>query len=387
VSVGSELQKHTYAYIERLMLDSISNKVDKRQGSIIFDTTAPCAYAIADFFMNLYQNYQETYILTASGDNLENRAIEFGIERFQATAAVKRADFADADGNPVAVAVGSRFSTVSTTTPVIYKVIESYKDFGGAQVSGAYQLQCETLGIVGNEYFGNLITINFLPQVKAATISTTLVPGQDIESDSSLRERYLLRVNERPFGGNVAQYREMLLEIGGVGAVQVYPVWDGGGTVKLVVVDSDFNAVSAEFIDYLQELICPVDKQEDSARGLGLAPIGHEVSIVTANEILVDVETTITLATNFVLSQVLSSVKEAIRNYIGEVRAVWGVADESNNYLVTVYQSKINAAVVSVDGVVSVQNTLINGLDSDFELITSNNASQIPKAGEVNIHG
>ena len=39
-----------------------------------------------------------------------------------------------------------------------------------------------------------------------------------------------------PFGGNIAQYRQWAKEIPGIGGVQVYPVWAGGGTVKLSTV-------------------------------------------------------------------------------------------------------------------------------------------------------
>ena len=54
------------------------------------------------------------------------------------------------------------------------------------------------------------------------------------------------------FGGNVADYREKVNAITGVGGVKVYPVWNGGGTVKLTIIASDFTAPSTELISKVQ---------------------------------------------------------------------------------------------------------------------------------------
>ena len=70
--------------------------------------------------------------------------------------------------------------------------------------------------------------------------------GQDEETDDELRKRFLIYVNEKPFGGNFIEYVQRVREIDGVGAVQVYPVWNGSGTVKVVVLDNDLNLASAD---------------------------------------------------------------------------------------------------------------------------------------------
>ena len=54
-----------------------------------------------------------------------------------------------------------------------------------------------------------------------------------LEDDGSFRQRAIDALTERPFGGNVADYKRVVLAIDGVGGLQVYPTWDGGGSVEL----------------------------------------------------------------------------------------------------------------------------------------------------------
>lgn len=70
-----------------------------------------------------------------------------------------------------------------------------------------------------------------------------------------MRIRYFLAINDKSFSGNVAQYDQELKAIAGVGEVQVYPVWNGGGTVKCSVIDTELNIVTSDFLDLLQQAI------------------------------------------------------------------------------------------------------------------------------------
>ena len=87
------------------------------------------------------------------------------------------------------VPLGSRFSTVSDTNPVNYVITAPFKE-DGVVVPGSYEATCEELGVIGNEYSGNLINITFIQGLAAATMSTTLVPARDEETDEELRTRY-----------------------------------------------------------------------------------------------------------------------------------------------------------------------------------------------------
>ncbi len=132
-----------------------------------------------------------------------------------------------------------------------------------------YQLAAETPGAIGNEYTGPILPITAIPGLTSAQITDILVPGDDTETDSAFRERLIEALNNRPFGGNIADYRQNVLAIDGVGGVQVYPTWNGGGTVKLSVLGADFLPASSTLVEKVQNAIDPPPNQ---GLGAGLGP-------------------------------------------------------------------------------------------------------------------
>lgn len=380
--IGDNLQQYTYEYLMELALSFVPDDRDKRQGSVIYDALAPFCQVLAAGAIQLRQFYTQTYAVTATGEDLDNRVAEQGITRLAATYAVRKISVADEDGNPVALPVGARFSTVSNTTPVNYAVTAQYVEDGVA-VPGTYEATCEELGVVGNEYSGNLINITFVQGLASATMTSTLVPARDEETDEELRERYFDTLNQKAFGGNIADYRAKVMELAGVGAVQIYPVWNGGGTVKLSIVDPTYGPCSPEFIASVQKAIDPENAQGEQGTGVGIAPIGHKVTVVTPDEVTINVAANIVLGTNYTRGQVETPIKEAIASYIQSLRQSWADATDLNEYSCDVFVSRMSATIVNVPGVSNVTSVTINGAAQDIELTQNGQIQQLPKLGEV----
>lgn len=383
MALGDFLQKYTYGYLVQYALEHASQNVDKRQGSIAYDSAAMACFVLAEAYQIMYNLVLETYALTATGEWLEMRTQEFGITRQAATAAVKRADFTDAEGEPLAVPIGSRWSTISTTTPLIYTVTAVYTH-EGATVEGAYQLTCETPGTEGQIYTGPLLPVTYIAGTPTATMSTTITPGSDTETDADLLQRYLDRINYRAFGGNIAQYREWLLAYSGVGACQVYPAWQGGGTVKVVVLDSLLEPCEPDFIAQIQNDLDP-EVLGEHGTGLGYAPIDHSVTVATATEMEISVSATVYVDASGSVTQFQDAIEAAISDYFNEVRQQWGTADQYNIHHVAVYVARVTSAILSVAGVQNVTNTLLNGAANDITLTETAETSQIPSLGEVTL--
>lgn len=376
---GETLQQYSYEYLLSLALSQVPNTVDKREGSIIYDALAPACYVLAEYFMQMQLVSTETYVLTATGENLENRTAEYGIYRQPATAAVKKATFTDSDGQPAAANIGNRFTTISETNPLYYTITAQYVE-NGEVVPGVYEATCETPGIGGQQYTGNIIPLDYLPRIATAVLTDTLVPGADEETDDELRARYIDKVNSRTFGGNIANYREMFLDIPGIGAVQIYPVWNGGGTVKVSIVDSTYNAVTADFISTVQ---LEVDPPVAPGMGIGKAPMDHKVTVVTPDAIKMNVSGTLTLLSGYSLPQVQPLIEDAIEAYLLTLRAAWGKSSELNEYAITVYTSQIVRAILSVAGVANVSGVTLNGGTADIVLLENSTTQQVPVLGEV----
>lgn len=65
----------TYDKILSEMLSSVTSDVDKREGSIVYDALAPCAYKIAEIYSNL-SNYTDLFYLdTTVNDYLDKKAL------------------------------------------------------------------------------------------------------------------------------------------------------------------------------------------------------------------------------------------------------------------------------------------------------------------------
>ena len=220
-------EDQTSQVIEKRMLDAVSSAVDKREGSIIHDATIPVSielelmYAALDWFM------KNTFGDTAERQFLIERALERGLVPYKATRAVVRGIFTP---GTLEIPIGHRFSC----NGINYAVTEKLK-------AGSYLLLCETAGVSGNKEAGMLVPIDNLPDLQSAKIEALTVPAIDDEDTEVFRQRYLKSFETQAYGGNIADYKEKVLSIAGVGGVKVYPVWNGGGTVKVVFCTSEFK--------------------------------------------------------------------------------------------------------------------------------------------------
>lgn len=384
--IGDNLEQYTYKYLMSQALSFVDDSLDKREGSIIYDALAPFCQILAGFFMELRGFYQDTFAITATGDALDNRAAEQGLKRYAATYAIKKAYFEDIEGNPISVPMGARFSTVSDTSPVNYTVIDYFYDESGLHVPGYYQLRCEEAGTIGNQYSGALVNITFIKGVAKSEMSTLLNPARDTETDEELRVRYFASLNQKAFGGNIADYREKVTALSGVSAVQIYPVWNGGGTVKLSIIDPEYNPVSIEYLKEVQEYIDPENVQGETGGGLGIAPIGHKVTVVTPTEVSVAVSATLLLKIGYTKGQVEEPIKNTLAAYIKELRQSWASSNDLNQYSMSMFIARVTSAIVNVEGVANVTHVTLNGAAQDIEFTENAQIQQLPKLGEVTIN-
>lgn len=342
---------------------------DKRQGSIIHDTLSPVAAELAQTAILNSIFREQSFLLTATGINLDNWAANFTMERRAATNAIRIAEMIDTGGNPIDLPIGSRFSTPNVAGGVNF-ALTAYLDEPGRCL-----LTAEVPGSSGNAYLGALLPLFVINNLGSATMIGTYIPAEDTETDDQLRERIIDRVNQKSYGGNVADYKEFTTAIDGVGDVKVFPIWDGGGTVKLSILDSKFNVATPDFIAVVQEIIDPIPH---SGEGLGIAPIGHRVTVTTPEEYDINVSANVSLRSGFTIPQLQPLIEEAIGAYILDLRKEWDSADVLN-----IFVARINSAIISVNGVDNVTNIEINGFPGDLQIEQTAELQQLPMLGEV----
>lgn len=393
----------TYNEILERMLARVSNKFDKREGSVIWDTHSPTALELQILYVELNTLISNAYGDTAAREFLILRCHERGITPYPATAAILKGVF-----TPTNIDVtGQRFNIGSLN----YVVTEKISD-------GVYQVQCETSGIVGNQYLGMMIPIDYIEGLETAELTEVLIPGEDEEDTEALRERYFDSFGEFAFGGNRADYHEKVKSIDGVGDVKVARVWNGnirpadmipnlkveswyngiietvnddvktwlstvftaaqnkmltvGGTVLVVIVDSDdFGEASSTLVNSVQTALDPT---ENAGEGYGLAPIGHIVTVKSATPITIQIKTKIAFNDGYSWDSLKNSIETGISDYLLSLRKDWS----KNDYSV-VRISQIEAKILSIDGVVDVTDTSVNGSTDNLSL----SEYQIPVFGGV----
>ena len=368
-----DFSSYTYQNLLSDMLARVPDTYDKRDTSPVPTALGPAAWALEGFYLALNQVQQQAFIQTSAGQSLDYLAVIGGLTRYPSSAAVRLGVF------NTTVPIGSRFSTINGTESINFAVTAA------TETANQYQLTAETPGTIGNEYTGPILPITTIPGLMSAQITDILVPGDDTETDEELRQRLITALNERPFGGNIASYREYVLAIDGVGAVQVYPTWNGGGTVKLSVLGADFLPGSAELVENVQNAVDPPPNQ---GLGLGTAPIGAKVTATAPTELTVNVSATVTLSPGSSTEQVQPLVEAALEAYLLTVRQSWAtnVSDAGVEYAADVYVSRVLAAMVSVTGVVNVTDVELNGGTADLILTETGTTQQVPVLGTVTLN-
>ncbi len=327
----------TYEEILNRMLDQIPSDMDKRQSSVIYASLAAAAVELSGMYTELWAVMNEMFADTATREYLLKRAAERGLKPKAATYAVLKGVF-NQD-----IPIGSRFSLDTLN----YKAVERMD-------AGVYQMQCETIGEAGNTLFGAMVPIEYIAGLASAELTELLIPGEDEEETEHFRGRYFDSLSSQAFGGNIADYREKVMSIAGVGGVKVYPAWNGGGTVKLVIINSEYEVPSTELLQIVKDTI---DPGENEGKGYGLAPIGHLVTVEGAGESAVSVTAAIIYQAGYDFERCREDILQAVDAYLEELNRSWADTDE-----IVVRVSRIESRLLDVAGVLDVTDTVINGV-------------------------
>ncbi|MCM1326969.1 MAG: baseplate J/gp47 family protein [Lachnoclostridium sp.] len=382
-------EHETYEVILDRMLARVSDALDKRPSSPIYDTHSVTAIELQILYIELETLIQNSYGDTAAREFLILLAKDRGLSPDPATHALLKGVF-----TPTTIDVtGQRFNIGDMN----YTVLEQ-------TAPGQYRVQCESTGEIGNQYLGQMIPMEYIPGLETATLTEVLIPGEDDEDTEVFRQRYFDSFNEQTFGGNRADYLAKVRGVDGVGDCKVIRVWNGdirpaemipnatvqewfrtfqtanedvkkwltavytaalqkkltvGGTVKVVIVDSDdYGAASSALVQSVQQVL---DPETDAGEGLGLAPIGHVVSVVSADAVQMQIKTTVTFEEGYNWSNTKAAMEEAVSAYLLELRKAWSGTSQT-----IIRISQVETRILGVKGIVDVTGTKINGSESNL---------------------
>lgn len=330
----------TYERIQKRVLNRVKAQFDKREGSIIFDATAPISFELAEDYIMAEVILKETFASTASRWGLELRAAEYNIYPEQATPAEVEGQFNKS------IDIGTRFN-FDKYNFIVTELIDDKEH--------TYKLQCETPGIGGNSCIGDITPITQIGGLEVAKITKLITPGEDEEDTEVFRERYIKALKSKAYGGNGDDYDEKVRKIHGVGGVKTYRCWNGGGTVKCVIIDTQYNSPDDEMIDEVQQALDPTQ----DGKGYGVAPIGHIVTVVGATKVPINITGTIAVENGYTLDGLMTSIKDKVNEYLTDKRIEWST--QTDKQYITVRSAFILAEILDVKGVKDVDITFTGG--------------------------
>ncbi|AGC67447.1 PBSX prophage-like protein [Thermoclostridium stercorarium subsp. stercorarium DSM 8532] len=310
----------TYENILNDMLSRVPSNVDKREGSIIYDALAPVAFKLAEMYFQL-QNFLDLVSGdTAVGEYLDRVVADYGITRKPATKAVRKI----VTSGPVDI--GTRWGIEGTTYVITEKISDT-----------EYKAECEQYGSIGNHYSGQLDNIDNISGV-TAVLADIIVSGEDEETDDNLRARFFSQVRSASTSGNIYDYKKWALEVPGCGGAKVFPLWNGPGTVKVLVVDENMEIdpdLPATVYDHIE----------------AVRPIGASVTVESPQEKVINISADVYLDGSDTLENVQVKFAALIAEYLKSLTFE----------VYTVSYAKIGSLLLSVPGVADYSNLLVNG--------------------------
>lgn len=358
---------NTFENVLERNLDRIPDEFDKREGSVIYDAIAPMAIEISLLYSYLDFLFKNAFGDTANRYWLIERAKERGIEPYKSTKAVIIGRF-DAKLN-----IGDRFFI----DDIYYTVSKLQKE---EKELFFYELICNEEGSIGNIEGGKLTPTRTIRNLNLAEIYKLAILGEDEEDTEDFRERYFETIKSIAYGGNIDDYRKKVKAIDGVGLVKVIPVWNGGGTVKLIITDSEFKEPTSELISKVQEIIDPIPFHQ---KGVGVAPIGHYVTVVGAKSKKINITCEILKSRDSNLEEIKSEIEKDVAEYFKSQRKKWASYEkaDSNIYVENdIRLAKITSIVLNVADVIDYETIKFTDTDKKiFEL----SEDELPVLGDV----
>lgn len=350
----------TYDNIMDEMLEDAEDGVSTVEGSFYYAACAKMAMELERLAPRLESLNDNLSINTQEEDVLIAGGLECGVPIEEAEAAMFKARF------NCPVPEDTRLSHLEQEYN--YYVVDVLDP-----EQNVYKVECEEVGTEPGRFLGELEPLEDLEEFEWGELIEVISPGKDQENIDAYRLRRLDYFGTKAFAGNRKYYEQEIRALRGVGAVKINRRLDGEETLIAVVASEAFTAPSEEELADLQDMIDPV---EFTGNGIGIAPVEHKVIVTAADELKIDLETSLTLEDGLAVEDVRSGVEKALEEHVAAIAMEW-----ERSTRITVVVSRIEARILDIEGVLDVYDTKLNGLKQNLIL----GEFELPKKGVVTI--
>ena len=318
------------------MRNNLKNPASKVEGSFAMDSIFAVSQELSRIIYERIINFIDLTMLdTASYEYLDRKGLDYGLERNPATPAVGYVLFNGASGTIIPKGTTLLSETSSFTTDYEAVIPSS----GNISVS----CTCTESGTQGNILAGAITQIRTADAIDGITVTNeeAFEGGTEEENDESYRNRIYEKIRLPLASGNSNSYIYWAKQVSGVGNARSIPLWNGAGTVKVIILGSDGKAPDDEVLQNVADYI-------ETQR-----PIGAKVTVSKAEAHPVSINATITISVGYKLTDIKNEIDKTIREYL------IGIAYEEENKVLSYF--KISDLIFNVSGVSDVIDYTING--------------------------
>lgn len=366
-SLPDYLAEQTEEAIRSRMLGRLPSDLDKSEGSYIWDALAPASIELALAALQSQEVLRRGFAGTTFGPYLDMRCAERGVTRKDAIKAVGQVKLTGVAGT--VVPQGSRIGTLADSFHGMSSIMFETLDAAVVDSSGYVMVSASAVaGGSGGNVPSGAVSLMLTPIAGVTSVTNTapMIGGADVEKDDALLNRYYAKVRSPGTSGNKADYLNWALEVAGVGAAQVLPLWQGPGTVKVVIIGTDKRSASPAIVSAVQQYIYPAGPL------VGKAPIGAVITVEAASEVAINIQAAITLNGSRTLAQVKNDFTAAVRAYLSELAFS---SDPAVRYV------RIGSLLLDTPGVQDYANLLMNSVGLNVSI----NKGQVAVIGTVTL--
>ena len=328
-------ENQTYETIRNRILDNTNITIDKREGSFLSNMASAISQELAKAYINMSDILSLGFIEDNFDTFLDKRVSEFGVYRKQGSKTIGEIKVEGQDG------VTIENGTIVKANGLYFTVLNDIE----LPNDNVIYVEANEVG-----YKYNLLANTEFELVEKNEKITKLVNevdftnGVDIETDEDLRKRFVKVVNNPSTSGNKNHYEEWALEVNGVGRAIVYPLWNGNGTVKVMIVGNDNKPVTDEIVE-----ACKTHIEE-------CMPIGCQLTIITPSLLNVSIKANVELKEGYELEDVKLEFEASLNEYLKDV----------TNELT---YSKVYGLLVNRSGVGDISNLLVNDTNGNITVL------------------
>ena len=289
---------NTYENIKQRILNNTKTELSKIEGSFINNTISPISEELAKAYMNMEDILKLSFIEDTFYDFLDKRVGEFGVYRKQGTTAKGKLIATGQEGTyiPNGIILYSNGLQYAVLNDIVLPTDEMV-EIEAIEVGYKYNLEKDSV----------FTWLDDIEGLEGLTLAYDMTSGTDIEKDEELLARFKKVVSNPSTSGNIYHYEQWALECEGIGKAKVYPLWNGNGTVKVMVTGSNNKPVNEDLVNACKEYI----ESE--------MPIGCKLTVTTPTILEVNIRASIEIVEGYTIEEVIQDFNRELDNYIKNI--------------------------------------------------------------------